>query len=136
MSLNAGLIYNYRHISQHGVGLIEILITCAVMSVGLLSIATMQQFSLRACQDAYAHTQANVVALSLHECLNTGHHLDLRQNQVQLISQCQQIDSISSLNQASVELIEDDGTISTRLDWLNSLGHQQSLKITSIVCNK
>lgn len=43
---------------QRGLGMIEILITVLVLSVGLMGLAALQGFSLQTNQDAYLRSQA------------------------------------------------------------------------------
>lgn len=47
---------------QHGVSMIEILITMVVMAIGLLGLAGMQTTSLRNNQSAYHRSQAVIMA--------------------------------------------------------------------------
>ena len=48
--------------TQHGVGLIEILITLFILAVGLLGVAALQFTGSFANKDAISRTQAEMVA--------------------------------------------------------------------------
>ncbi|MCQ4346455.1 type IV pilus modification protein PilV [Pseudomonas stutzeri] len=52
---------------QHGVTLIEALITLLVLSVGLLGMAALQARSLQFNQDAHLRSQANVLLYDMAE---------------------------------------------------------------------
>ena len=73
---------------QLGVGLIELLLAVVIITTGLLSVATGQQFSMRVSQDAYRHTQANLLMFALVDSVNMGSHLNLSINSDQLINHC------------------------------------------------
>lgn len=54
-----------RHGGNRGYSLVEVLIALVVLSVGLLGLAGLQTSSLRAGNDAYLRTQANMLAYSI-----------------------------------------------------------------------
>ena len=56
-----------RNRSQHGVTLIEVLITVLVIAIGLLGMASLQLNGLRANHDAYYRTQASIFAADLSD---------------------------------------------------------------------
>ncbi len=51
-------LLNHPHARQRGVTLIEILITLLVLAIGLLGLAAIQGFSLKAGHTSYLRTQA------------------------------------------------------------------------------
>jgi type IV pilus assembly protein PilV len=51
--------------NQNGVGMIEVLITLLVLSIGLLGLAGLQASSLRNNQSAYMRTQAVILAYDI-----------------------------------------------------------------------
>ena len=118
---------------QLGVGLIEILLAWVVITTGLLAVATGQKFSLRVSQDAYLHTQVNVLMFALVDCVNMGQHLNLSINSDQLISHCEQLISTVALNKGDIQLTKYNDAVRIRLDWSDSLGQPQSIIITSIL---
>lgn len=52
---------------QHGVGLIEVLITVLVLSISLLALAGLQTRSLQFNQGAYFRSQANIMAYDIFD---------------------------------------------------------------------
>ena len=50
---------------QHGVSLIEVLVTIVVLSIGLLGTAALQLATLQTHQGAYARTQATNIAYTI-----------------------------------------------------------------------
>jgi len=50
---------------QRGMTLVEVLVTVVLISVGLLGVAALQLTSLRANQEAYASSQASVLAADI-----------------------------------------------------------------------
>ena len=51
--------------TQRGVGMIEVLITVLVLSIGLLGLAALQGFSLQGNQVSYQRTQATNIAYEI-----------------------------------------------------------------------
>ncbi len=62
---------SYKH-SQHGVGLIEVLVTLVILSVGLLGVAALQFTGSFANKDAISRTQADIVASQIVERLRVA----------------------------------------------------------------
>lgn len=127
--------YKGHIVSAHqlGVGLIELLLAVVIITTGLLSVATGQQFSMRVSQDAYLHTQAHLLMFALVDCVNMGRHLNLSINSDQLINHCEQAIAITALSQGDTELTKYNDAVHIRLDWSDSLGQPQSIMITSIL---
>lgn len=63
---------NSAHFKQHGVGLIEILVTLFVLAVGLLGVASLQFVGSFQNRDAISRTQAEFVAEQVAETLRTA----------------------------------------------------------------
>ncbi|HET7586676.1 MAG TPA: type IV pilus modification protein PilV [Gammaproteobacteria bacterium] len=57
--------HHYQANRSSGFTLVEILIALVILSVGLLGLAGLQTSSLRAGNDAYLRTQANMLAYSI-----------------------------------------------------------------------
>lgn len=53
--------------SQHGVTLVEVLVTLLILSIGLIGMAAMQVRALQFNQDAYLRSQANVLLYDMAE---------------------------------------------------------------------
>lgn len=73
---SATAAFRYSHPAhQRGVGMIEILITVLVLSIGLLGVAALQGYSLRSNQTAYHRTIATNIAYELldHMRVNRRH---------------------------------------------------------------
>lgn len=64
MPLSHSLV-NYQRNSQAGIGLIEILISLLILSVGLLGLASMQANGLKHNRNAYFRTQATILAYDI-----------------------------------------------------------------------
>lgn len=62
--------------SQHGVTLIEALITLLILSIGLIGMAAMQVRTLQFNQDAYLRSQANVLLYDMAERCRARPQLD------------------------------------------------------------
>lgn len=62
MKMNTTHNLRRRIRSQAGVGLIEVLVSLLVLSIGLLGLAALQAQSLRFTTDAYLRSQATVLA--------------------------------------------------------------------------
>lgn len=52
---------------QHGISMIEVLITLVVFSIGLLSVAGLQTISKKSNYDAIQRTQASILAMDMME---------------------------------------------------------------------
>ena len=52
-------------LSQRGFSLLEVLISLAVLSVGLLGLAALQTVGLRINHDSYQRTQATIMAYDI-----------------------------------------------------------------------
>ena len=57
---------------QRGVGLIEVLITVIILSIGLLGVAALQARSLQENQSAVLRTQANILAYDILERMRSN----------------------------------------------------------------
>ncbi len=57
---------------QAGVGLIEVLVAVAVLSIGLLGVGAMQGVSLRNNNNAYFRTQATITAYQILDEIRTN----------------------------------------------------------------
>jgi type IV pilus assembly protein PilV len=53
------------HPAQHGMTLIEVLVTLVIISVGLLGVAALQLTSLKSNQESYVRSQAAMLAADL-----------------------------------------------------------------------
>ncbi len=60
----------YAPVSQRGATLIEVLVSVAVTSIGLLGMAGLMTVSVKVNHDAYLSTQANFIAQSLIESMH------------------------------------------------------------------
>lgn len=57
---------------QRGVGLIEVLITVVILSIGLLGVAALQARALQENQSAVLRTQANILAYDILERMRSN----------------------------------------------------------------
>ena len=58
--------------SQHGAGLIEVLVAVLVMGIGLLGVAAMQATALRNNQSALERTQATIQTYSILDAMRAN----------------------------------------------------------------
>src|SRR5687768_17421752 len=55
-----------------GFTLVEVLVTVVLISVGLLGLAALQLTTLRGNHDAYARSQASILAANILDCMRTN----------------------------------------------------------------
>lgn len=58
--------------SQHGVGLIEVMISVLILGIGLLGVAAMQATALRNNQSALERTQATIQSYSILDAMRAN----------------------------------------------------------------
>lgn len=61
--------YNYHIKNQEGFSLIEILIAITILTIGMLSLASMQMYSIQGNKNANILSKKNIVASNLLEIL-------------------------------------------------------------------
>lgn len=55
----------FARAAQHGMTLVEVLVTMVIISVGLLGVAALQMTSLKGTQESYVRSQAAMLAADL-----------------------------------------------------------------------
>ncbi|MGB3919133.1 MAG: type IV pilus modification protein PilV [Thiothrix litoralis] len=107
---------------QHGVGLIEILVTVVILSVGLLGIASMQTHGLKNNNSALEHSVAVIQSYSIAEAMRVTRTAALEGEFNLGLDEEIATNGIRNLNNASVDNHQTHPFAQASLnDWRSSL---------------